>query len=351
MDKLILYYAATKTLIYTLQMSSLGAFVYQLGAFIDSIGVYFVFRNVFRSWMDIKSCIQVFILLSIPISLFFIYEYLTQHNLFSIFAGIPEKTMIRDGKLRCQGAFSHPIVAGCFWASLLPLTVASRWSKTAAFVSLAIVASFIIILTTASSTPLFAVIFAIIGGIMFYVKHQMKLIRIVIMLTLLSLHLVMKAPVWHLISRVTLSGGSTSYYRYAIIQETINHFNDWWLLGTRSTANWDMLWDNPDIPNQFVFEAVKGGLISLVLFIVIIATAFNSVGNSWRRVVLDKEKLAFSWACGVALLVHCANFIGITYFGQITTILYLQLAMIASIDTLTIDLLSNNLKSSYETSH
>ena len=38
--------------------------------------------------------------------------------------GVPEITVVREGRLRCQGAFAHPILAGCFWAEQLPLIAA-----------------------------------------------------------------------------------------------------------------------------------------------------------------------------------------------------------------------------------
>jgi hypothetical protein len=37
------------------------------------------------------------------------------------------------------------------------------------------------------------------------------------------------------------------------------------------------------------------------------------------------------WALGVVLFVHCVNFMGVAYFGQIVMLLNLQLAMVASL--------------------
>ena len=41
-----------------------------------------------------------------------ILEHLTGRNVFSVFGGVPEFTVIREGKLRAQAAFAHAIVAG-----------------------------------------------------------------------------------------------------------------------------------------------------------------------------------------------------------------------------------------------
>ena len=174
---------------------------------------------------------------------------------------------------------------------------------------------------------------AFIGGIMFLQRDKMRRIRWGVLATVIGLHLVMKAPVWHLISRVSAVGGSTSYHRYMLIDSAIRNFNEWWLFGITTTANW--FHNAIDLTNQYVAEGVRGGLLTLIFFILSIAIAFRSVGRTWRRVKDDKAKLAMSWALGVSLFVHCVNFIGVSYFGQIIILWYMILAIITSIDLVT----------------
>ena len=40
------------------------------------------------------------------------------------------------------------------------------------------------------------------------------------------LHLVMNGPVWSLIARVDLTGSSSSYHRYYLLDNCIRHFSD-----------------------------------------------------------------------------------------------------------------------------
>ena len=122
--------------------------------------------------------------------------------------------MIREGRLRCQGAFSHPILAGCFWASVLPLMAATYWQRTVPkWLMMAGIASvFVIIGACASSTPVMGVLFGFLGAAMFPIRPWMRSIRWVMVLALLCLHMVMKAPVWHLISRVDVVSGSTGWH-------------------------------------------------------------------------------------------------------------------------------------------
>ena len=55
------------------------------------------------------------------------------------------------------------------------------------------------------------------------------------------LHIVMKAPVWHLIARITVFDASTGWHRYWVIDQSLRHIGDWWLLGTTSTLSWEVL--------------------------------------------------------------------------------------------------------------
>lgn len=333
LDKLIIYLALARILIYTLQVGNFGAFIYQLGASFDAFGIYFIFRKIFTSWKDIEASIQAFIFLSVPVSIFFIIEHSTGYNLFSVFGGVHEITMARQGRLRCQGAFSHPIIAGCFWAVLLPMMIALKNNSNKLKVFIITLPAIIIVITTASSTPISALAIGIVGGFLFIYRKKMKTIRKFLILILVLAHFSMKGSVWSLIAKINITAGSTSYYRYALLNGFITHIDEWWLLGTRNSSHW--CWGCQDITNQYILEGMRGGLLSLVLFFIIIGVAFNSVGDTWRRVQDDNVKLALSWSAGVALLVHSANFIGVSYFGYIIMLWYFQLAMIASMDVFT----------------
>ncbi len=327
-DKVILCYTASAAIILTIQEGTFSTFVNRLGFSFDILGMYFLFRCLIRDWKDIDYLVMGILVISVPVALFFLLENRTGHNLFSVFGGVPELTRIREGRLRCQGAYSHAILAGCFWAALLPLFAALWWKspKGRIWAVTGLVTSCTIVVCCASSTPLMGIIAAVIGGLMYYCRNHMRAIRWGIVLMLIALHLVMKAPVWHLISRVSAVGGSTGHHRYALINGAITHFSEWAIIGTKSIAHWD--WGAQDITNQYVMEGVCGGFITLVLFIAIIVLAFQGIGRLWRLYSHDPYYLALSWAMGVSLFVHCINFIGVSYFGQIHIVWYLLLAMI-----------------------
>jgi len=331
LDTVMILWVVSAILINTLQQGTFSAFVNRLGFGFDAFGMYFLFRCLIRDWSDVEGAVFGTLVISIAVSMFFLRENLTGHNMFSIFGGIPEITVIRAGRIRCRGAFSHPILAGCFWASLLPLFTARWWksAKDRLWAVAGLVTTLIVVGCCASSTPAMGVIASMIGGVMFFFRYQMRLVRWGILLILIALHIVMNAPVWHLISRISAVGGSTGYFRYKLINEAIEHFGEWALLGTKSTAHW--FWGAQDITNHYIVEGVSGGLLTLCLFVAVIAIAFREVGKLWRSQSRHTYRLALSWAMGVSLFVHCANFIGISYFGQIWILWYLLLAMIGSL--------------------
>lgn len=333
LDTGIILWMLSSMLFYILQQHTFNAVVNRLGFAFDVLGMYFLFRFLIRDWIDIEYILYGIILISIPVAVFFLFENQTGRNLFSIFGGVPHITEIREGRLRCQGAFSHPILAGCFWVSLLPI-FASFWWKSAkqrAWVITGFITSSIIVICCASSTPVMGVISAVIGGLFFYFRYRMRLIRWLVLLALVALHMVMNNPVWHLISRFSAVGGSTSWHRYNVINETINHFDEWFLCGCSgyTVAGWGIY--NGDVTNQYVLEGIRGGFLTLCLFVLVLVFAFRNIGRLWRQNTQDAYHLALSWALGVSLYVHCVNFIGVSYFGQIQIIWYLLLAMIGSL--------------------
>ena len=330
LDLFVLLFAISRTAIFTLQWKTSGAFISQAGATFDAVGTYFVARCLVRTPSDIIKIASGFAWLSIPVFLAFIYEFLTHHNPFSMFGGVPKMTAIREGRLRCQGAFSHPILAGVFWASCLPLVISLYWQrgnrKTLALAGF--FCSMGIVMLTSSSTPVMGVLAVMLGVGLFFVRWWMSWIFALLCLTLFMLHWTMNKPVWHLISRITITKGNTGYHRYLLIDNAIRHFGEWWLEGTRTTANW---FDGAlDITNQYILEGVQGGFLTFLLFVMIVATAFIFAAKTWRRAGKRTDLVILAWALWTTIFVHSISFISVSYFGQITFLWYLHLALVAS---------------------
>jgi O-antigen ligase len=147
----------------------------------------------------------------------------------------------------------------------------------------------------------------------------------------------MKAPVWFVLARMGQLVGGDAFHRSALIDAAIKHFNEWWLFGTKDTTGWglSLLQDGDryfaDITNQFIRVGVNGGILSMILFIIIIIMCFRQIGISLRL----NERQPFGmriilWSLGVSLFVNVIAFFSVSYFDQIFIAWFMLLAMISS---------------------
>lgn len=331
LDLVFLAFVVVGVTVYTVQWGTSAALVYRLGWAYDTVGMYFLFRVLVRDLDDLAGAATGAALLALPVAAAFLVERATARNLFSVFGGVREITMLRNGRLRCQGAFAHPIMAGTFWAVLLPL-IGALWWRSRRARRLAVVggvAALVIIITCSSSGPMATVMAVVVGALAWHVRSHLRTIRWGILGMLVLLHIVMNKPVWHLIARIDLVGGSTGWHRYFLIDRAIAHFPEWALLGTRSTAHWGQ--GLYDITNEYVLHGIRGGALSLALFIALIVLAFRNAGRLRRFVAGDAFASALAWGLGVMMLGHVISFIGASYFGQIDLVWYLPLAALASL--------------------
>jgi hypothetical protein len=137
----------------------------------------------------------------------------------------------------------------------------------------------------------------------------------------------MKAPVWMLIARVDLTGSSSGYHRAELVDQFINHFSDWWLIGTKDTINWgEDIWD---AQNEYVSVGETGGLLAFIFFIAMISRVCARIGNARKRCE-NREQEWFVWFFGAALFSNLVAFFGVNYFDQSKVGWFLLLAMISA---------------------
>ncbi|GAA5525537.1 hypothetical protein Maes01_02107 [Microbulbifer aestuariivivens] len=301
-----------------------------LGDTINTLGAYLVGRIYIRSLADLHRLLLWLAAIAVPMLAFFIFEKLTGRNLFGLFGGVPEETMMRNDSLRAQGPFSHPLMAGVFWASLLPCLFALWMARVNSrlYLSVAILCMTLIVVMTASSTPLVAIALGVFAVAGFIVRRYLRIMIGLAFVGLVGLHFTMEMPVWHLISRIDLSGGSTGWHRYNLIEQSINHFHEWWAFGTLHTGHWG--WGLQDITNQYVLEGTTGGILQLLLFVALLACIFLQLSNTLRR-TRNRASYWLLWGIGASLFVHCVSFLAVSYFGQTVPLFYLFLGGAASL--------------------
>jgi hypothetical protein len=329
-DRCVLALAVAGVAIYFIRVGTWDSLKYRLGWGYDIVAFYFLLRQCFLGDFDVRRVAVVFAILSVPVAAFFTLEFLTKRNVFSVFGGISEFTWIRDGRLRCQGAFAHPIIAGVFWGTSVPIIATAWWSPkvtTRLLCIVGLVGATVIVLASNSSTSVAALAMSILAMCAIGLRGFMPPLRWTALGVVFALHMVMKAPVWHLVARASAYDSSTGYHRFMVIDQAIRHFNEWWLVGIDSTWHWDV----EDITNEFVFTGIEGGLLTVLCFVAVIGFAFRDVGRAWRRNPRDRVHVATTWMLGAVLFVHCTTFIGLSYFGQAKMVWQLGIAMIGSL--------------------
>ena len=337
LDRTILWWIAVNCVAYVILWHNGDAIVYKLGVAYDVIGYYFLFRMLLHDLDDILNIFRITSVLLIPLAGFILLEKSTGRNMFSVFGGVSPVTMVRDGVLRCSGPFSHPILAGTFGATIMPL-VASIWLDGGIGRLLAIcgVASAVVItIASGSSGPVLALMAAVLALCMWPLRKKMQWIRRGCAIGMICLQMVMKVPIWFLLARVDVFNGSTGFHRAMLIDGAFRHLGGWWLIGTKSTLAWaDRDQGLFDVTNQYLFVGSEGGLFSMLLFIWIIVVAFRYVGLARRAMERIGEPLANQgcvWALGAALLAHAVSYISVSYFDQNFVNWYLLLAMIVTV--------------------
>ena len=331
MDKAVVFWAGFTAIATVALWQDTAALNNQAGLLYTVFGLYFVLRSLVRDEQDVQRAISALAYVSAVIAVIMVVEQITHHNPYVLLGGsrawTRETLMVREGGLRSLGPFQHPILAGVFGAISLPLFVGLWWKRGSARAAvLGILASTIIVVTSESSTPLLAYLGGIFALCMWPLRRQMRIIRWGLLIALIGLHLVMKAPVWALIARIDLTGGSSSYHRYMLVDQCIRHFSDWWLLGVKETASWG--WDMWDLANQYVAVADTTGLIPLIFFLAILVFGFKYLGRARKAVEGERQQERFIWALCAALFANCVAFFGISYSDQTMVSWYLLLSII-----------------------
>ena len=333
LDYIVVSFFVCKFAIFNIHYMNYSAFVFVSNLILDPLCCYFFFRCLVRTWDDFASVALAFACASLPVSLAFIIESSTRNNIFYFLGGVPQITEIREGRLRCQGPYPHPILAGCFWASLCPI-IAARWftpSLSKTLTILAVPCAVICVILSGSSTPLMGLIFVCIGFAMFPLRRNMMSVRWAILGLMVCLQLTLKGNIWSLIAKVNIVGGSTGWHRSNLMEQAYNHLHEWFLLGTNSTSHW--AWGLWDVTNQYILEGVRGGFLSMLLFILAIAYSFQRIGKLNKQAIAEGDfpNLINSWSIGVMLFVHLTSFFAVSYFGQIVNLFWITIAVSAGL--------------------
>jgi hypothetical protein len=327
-DQIFIYWAIFRATATYLEFMETGALINQAAFLWDSLGGFFLLRYMIRDEEDILRVSRTLACIVSVLAVTMVNEKLHGVNVFGYIGG-RLAPFIRDGTIRSQGPFLGPIPAGTFAATIMCLFLwlwKSGKSRILGFVS--IIGATVMVVTSASSTPLLAYMAVGVGILMWPLRGKMRTVRWGIALLLIGLHLVMKAPVWFLINHIDFVSGNSGYHRALIIDMCVTHFWDWWLIGVKSTQNWG--WDMWDQANQFVSEAESGGLVTLVCFILLVSRSFGKLGSARKLIAGDRNREWLLWFLGVALFSYVVSYFGISFSDQSELAWFALLAMICA---------------------
>lgn len=306
--------------------------------------IYFLIRIWCVDIDEIRGVIVIIAFLLVPIAIEMLSEKATGKNLFSVFGGVPESVMVRQGKLRAQGPFLHAILAGTVGASCIPLFIGLfTVSKYRLAAVIGILAGLVMTFASASSGPVMSLIFGCMALVMWRFKEYLGKLRIALIVGYVALIFLMDRPPYYLISRIDISGGSTGWHRSFLIEQTFAHLSEWWLFGTDVTRHWmpmqgigsDHL--HTDITNYYIAFGVQAGLPAMLLIVAVLLISFLWVGKilkAWGQNYPERRFMV--WTFGACLFAHATTSISVSYFDQSMLFFWLPIAVISASYSITI---------------
>ena len=287
----------------------------------DYVGTYLYARAYLKDPADFIRFSKSLALVLAPLALFLLEEKITGRNIYAAVGAAFEQSWVREGHVRAAGPFGNAILAGTVGGVYFPLMVL-LYRRYRRFAFAGGTACAVIVCCSASSGPYMSLLAGLTALAFWRWRGRMRQIRMGIIAVIVALAMVMNAPVWYLIAKIDIVGGSTSWHRAELINQAVRHLGEWWLIGTDYTRHWmpyGIEWskDQVDITNHYVQMGVSGGLLLMLIFIAILFKAFQLLGRRMQAMRRIGDPTEFMlWCAGASLFVHAFTFMAVSYFDQ-----------------------------------
>jgi hypothetical protein len=325
LDKVVVLWTLSSFVVISLQWMDRQAFIKNVGDFLDTLGAYLVVRFLIPDREAVRRTIEVLALICVIQGTCMVSEQFTHRNVFAPLG--TNEPSIRNGHVRSEGVMGT-LFGGTFAGVIIPLFLWLRTEKESKKEATAgLIGATSMVMASHASTALLAYGSGLVGLCFWPLRKRMRLVRYGIVATLVVLHLFMNGPVWSLIEKIDLTGGSSSYHRYMLVDNCIRHFDQWWLLGFQYPGTWGF--DMWDLCNQFVAAALSGGLVGLTLFITIYSRSFAAIGKARKLVNGNRRYEWFLWSLGSTMFANTVASFGINYMLQLQLLFFSVLACIS----------------------
>jgi hypothetical protein len=325
--------------IFSIAFHQSDVLVGRLGGLYDIVGAYYLFRVFVRGIEDVRTVFKIVCIVLVPLAVTMLIEKLQGTNPLGWIGFGPAEVITTKGHFRAQGAFGHPILAGTAGAVCLPMAFCF-WQENRKLALAGLAVTGAIVFASGSSGPIMTALAGVAALALWLVRGQMRTIRWLAVCLVIALSFLMNDPVYFLMARIDITGGSTGYFRSQLIRSGINHLSEWWFAGTDHTRHWmptGIMADpnHTDMTNYYLQMGVWGGLPLMMLFMWLIVAAFIRVGKALRASQSAPLSSQFViWVLGAILFGHATAFWSISYFDQTIVFLCLVLACIGSLQVL-----------------
>src|SRR5262245_11042364 len=212
------------------------AWTFRIGMVVGEVGLYVLCRAFLKDLDDVRWLFRTLPIALLPLAALMLAEKALAQNVFGIMGG-PGAINMREGHVRAYGPFAHSILAGTVGATLVPMALV-EWRRHRATALLGLGAGAGIVIASTSSGPIMMVLFTVVGLLTWHVRSSLRLIRWGTLAAIVALQMVMHDPVYFLMARIDITGGSTGWHRAQLVRSSIEHLNEWWLSGTDYTRHW-----------------------------------------------------------------------------------------------------------------
>lgn len=326
------------------------------GAAFDMLLPYFAVRAIITNKERYILLLKATIYIIAPIAIFCLYESLTGNNPVRFLQeymawGKVADFPIRLGLYRAWFISSHPIMLGLFFAILGSIWAGLLYQpKTNRFLCyVGIVLAGVGVFFSMSSGPALAALVATAIIACYQYREYWKLAAMSIILVCGIIEIGSNRHFYYYPTRFTFSE-ATAWYRGRLIDVVLfeNGMSGHWLVGcgieTKAAEETAAMWaakigprPTLDLVNHYLLILFKFGLVGLVSFLAMIATAAKKLAEAFSASLLDSDKWLI-WCLSAGLIGQLAAYTSTSlHTGQTASLFFILLGLCSAMPLIIAD--------------